>query len=196
MPRRAIHLLTALAALLAAAPATAADVTALAVIEVGLFRAQTTGHVPAPQAVEERTNLLGNVVFYSLTVKVPARQGIRFGTRFRVVGAPANQSVTLRSIWHIPEPGIVKPETGTHYRQSIADTSTIIGATSMLGYTFDAPWEVRCGDWVQEVWFGSRKLLSQTFTVEDCAGAPISRREPASPVVSHHVGSAAACRAG
>lgn len=174
-------------AVLVAAPAAAADVSTLAVVEVGLFRARTTGHIPAPQAVEERTNVLGDVVFYSLTSKVPARLGIRFGTRFRVLGAPANQSVTLRSIWRIPEPGIVNPETGTHYRQSVADATTSIGATTMLGYTFDAAWEIRCGDWIQEVWFGDRKLLSQTFTVEDCTGVPISAREPRSAV---------ACRAG
>lgn len=174
-------------AVLFATPATAADVSALAVVEVGLFRARTIGHIPAPQAVDERTNKLGDVVFYSQTTKVPARLGIRFGTRFRILGAPANQPVTLRAIWRIPEPGIVKPETGTHYRQSVSDIATSIGATTLLGYTFDAPWEIRCGDWIQEVWFGDRKLLSQTFTVEDCTGVPISAREP---------GSAAACRAG
>lgn len=165
--------------------AMAADVSALAVVEVGLFRARTTGHLPAPQAVEERTNVLGDVVFYSLTSKVPARLGIRFGTRFRVQGAPANQTVTLRAIWRIPEPGIVKPETGTHYRQSISNVATSIGATTMLGYTFDAAWEIRCGEWIQEVWVGDRKLLSQTFTVEDCTGVPISTRQPGSAAAWH-----------
>lgn len=179
--------LVCILAVLLAMPAMAGDVTALAVVEVGLFRARTTGHIPSPQAVEERTNVLDDVVFYSLTSKVPARLGIRFGTRFRVVGTPANKAVTLRSVWRIPEPGIVKPETGTHYRQSIGDTTTSIGATTMLGYTFDAAWEIRCGNWIQEVWFGDRKLLSQTFTVEDCAGVPISARDP---------GSAALWRAG
>jgi hypothetical protein len=180
MPLRAIRLLAAFAAMLVASPVLAADVTALSVVEVGLFRARTIGHVPAPQAVEERTNKLSDVVFYSQTAKVPARLGIRFGTRFRVLGAPANQAVTLRAIWRIPEPGIVKPETGTHYRQSISDAATAIGVTTLIGYTFDAAWEIRCGDWVQEVWFGERKLLSQTFTVEDCAGVPISARDPGS----------------
>jgi hypothetical protein len=175
-----------------AAPALAADVTALAVVEFGLFRARTTGHVPAPRAVEERTNILADVEFYSLTAKVPARQGIRFGTRFRVVGAPANRAVTLRSVWRIPEPGIVKPETGTRYRRSIADTASTIGATAMLGYSFDAPWEIRCGEWIQEVWFGERKLLSQTFTVEGCQGVPVSALEP----LRLPVGPGAACRAG
>ena len=173
--------LICIVAMLMAGKAVAADVTALPIVEVGLFRAVTTGDIPSPQAVNERTALLDNVVFYSLTTKVPARLGIRFGTRFRVVGAPANQAVTLRSIWRIPEPGIQKPETGTLYRQSISDSENVIGALAMLGYTFDAHWEIRCGDWIQEIWFGGRKLLSQTFTVEDCQGVPAVMRGAAAP---------------
>jgi len=174
--------LICIVAMLIAGRAHAADVTALPVLEAGLFRARETGHIASPQAVNERTQLLNDVVFYSLTTKVPARLGVRFGTRFQVVGAPASQVVTLRSIWRIPDPGIVRPETGTVYRQSIADTPATIGVVSLRGYTFDAPWEIRCGDWIQEVWFGDRKLLSQTFTVEDCQGVPISAREPMSVV--------------
>ncbi|MBV9835018.1 MAG: DUF3859 domain-containing protein [Alphaproteobacteria bacterium] len=173
--------LICIVAMLLAGPATAADVTALQVVEVGLFRAVTTGEMPSPQAVNERTALLDNVVFYNLTTKVPARLGIRFGTRFRVVGAPANQTVMLRSIWRIPEPGIQKPETGKFYRESIADNENVIGGLSMRGYTFDDYWEIRCGEWLQEVWFGDRKLLSQTFTVEDCQGVPSAARGMARP---------------
>ena len=173
--------LICIVAMLMAGQAAAADVTALPVVEVGLFRAVTTGNIPSPQAVNERTALLDNVVFYRRTTKVPARLGIRFGTRFRVVGAPQNQSVTLRLIWRIPEPGIQKPETGTLYRQSIADSDSVIGALTMRGYTFDAHWEIRCGDWIQEVWFGGRKLLSQTFVVEDCQGVPTVTRGTAVP---------------
>ena len=133
-------------------------------------------------------------MFYSHTSTVPARVGIRFGTRFRVVGTPANQTTKLRSVWRFPEPGLRKPQTGTLYRQSIADTAAMIGAQGMRGYTFDAAWEILCGEWIQEVWFGERKLLSRTFTVEGCEGRPISARElgrcagnPRGP---------AACRAG
>ena len=93
-------------ALLCAKPALAADVSALQIVESGLYRAQTTGHIPSPQAVTGQTQTIVDIEFYSATSKVPARQGIRFGTRFRVVGSPTNRSVVLRSVWRIPEPGI------------------------------------------------------------------------------------------
>jgi hypothetical protein len=171
--------LICIVAMLFAGQATAADITALEIVEYGLFRARTTGYTPSPQAVDERTNSLADVVFYSATAKVPARQGIRFGASFRVVGAPANQVVTLRSVWRIPEPGIRNPETGILYRESVSDTATTIGTVTMRGYTFDAAWEIRCGDWTLEIWFGERRLLSQTFTVEDCRGAPTAARRAA-----------------
>ena len=173
--------LICIVAMLFAGRTMAADVTTLEIVEFGLFRARTTGHTPAPQAVDERTNSLTDVVFYSTTAKVPGRLGIRFGASFRVVGTPASRTVTLRSVWHIPEPGIRNPETGILYRQSISDTATTIGTVTMRGYTFDAAWEIRCGDWVLEIWLGERRLLSQTFTVEDCRGTPTAGRKAAAP---------------
>lgn len=168
-------------ALLFAGRVMAADVSALEIVESGLYRAQTTGHVPSPLAVNGQTQTIVDIEFYSATAKVPARQGIRFGTRFRVVGAPANQTVTLRSIWRIPEPGIQNPETGIVYRQSIAEFTTTTGAVTMRGFSFAHPWQIRCGEWIQEVWWGERKLLGQTFTVEDCRGVPTAARKAAAP---------------
>lgn len=177
MPRWLICVL----AVLVAGRAAAADVAALEVVEAGLYHAQTTGHIPAPQAVNGRTQTITDIVFYSATSKVPARQGIRFGTRFRVVGSPAKQPVTLRSVWRIPEPGIQNPRSGILYRESIAEFTTTIGALYMRGFNFASSWQILCGDWIQEVWFGERKLLSQTFTVEDCQGVPTAGRRAAAP---------------
>lgn len=168
-------------ALLLAGPARAADVTALEIVEFGLYRAQTTGHQPAPQAVSGRTQTITEADFYEITAKIPARTGIRFGTRFRILGAPANQAVTLRSVWRIPEPGIRNPESGIVYRQSVSEFTTTIGTLYMRGFNFGFLWQIRCGEWVQEVWSGERKLLSQTFIVEDCPGVPTAARRAAAP---------------
>jgi hypothetical protein len=181
MPRWLICVLAVLAAPLAAGPSMAAGIEALEVVDVGLYHAQTTGHIPSPQAVNGRTQTIADIVFYSSTSKVPAKQGIRFGTRFRVIGAPASRAVTLRSVWRIPEPGIRNPETGIVYRQSSAEFTTTIGALYMRGFNFASAWQILCGDWIQEVWFGARKLLSQTFTVEDCQSVPTAARRAAAP---------------
>jgi hypothetical protein len=173
--------LICIVALLMAGPAVAADVTALEIVETGLYRAQTTGQIASPQAVNGQTYTIADIEFYSPAPKVPARQGIRFGTRFRVVGSPADQSVVLRSVWRIPEPGIRNPDTGIVYRQSVAEFTTTTGAVSMRGFGFTFPWQIRCGDWIQEVWLGERKLLSQTFTLEDCRGVPTAARRAAAP---------------
>lgn len=175
------RLMFCLLALLCAGPALAADVSGLEIVETGLYRAQTTGHIASPQAVNGRTNTIVDIEFYSATSKVPARQGIRFGTRFRVLGSPANRSISLRSVWRIPEPGIRNPESGIVYHQSIAEFTTVIGAVTMRGFSFSHAWQIRCGDWIQEVWFGEHRLLSRTFTVEDCRTVPTAARKAAAP---------------
>lgn len=168
-------------AVLVAGRATAADIVALEIIDVGLYRAQTTGHIPAPQAVNGQTQTITDIVFYSSTSKIPARQGIRFGTRFRIVGESPKRAVTLRSVWRIPEPGIQNPKSGIVYRESISEFTTTIGALYMRGFNFASSWQILCGDWIQEIWFGERKLLSQTFTVEDCRAVPTAARRAAAP---------------
>lgn len=51
----------------------------------------------------------------------------------------------------------------------------------MRGFNFASSWQILCGDWIQEIWFGERKLLSQTFTVEDCRAVPTAARRAAAP---------------
>ena len=177
MPRWLICLVTAFFA----GPAFAADVTALEVVDSGLYRARTTGEQPAPLAVNGRTKTITDIEFYETTSHVPARTGIRFGTRFRIRGTPPGQAVRLRSVWRIPDPGIRNPDSGRIYRESISEFTATIGALHMRGFNFGSRWQILCGEWTQEVWFVGRKLLSQTFTVEDCQGVPTAARRAAAP---------------
>ena len=173
--------LICLVAILFAMPALAADITALEIVDFGLYRARTTGRQPAPLAVNGQTQTISDIDFYETTSRIPARTGIRFGTRFRVVGMPPDAVVRLRSVWRIPEPGIRNPDSGIVYRESISEFTTTTGTLYMRGFNFGFPWQVRCGEWVQEVWSGERKLLSRTFTVEDCQAVPTAARRAAAP---------------
>lgn len=170
-----------LAALLAVRPSMAADLEALQIVEFGLYRAAVRGSREAPQTVTGGVNVLKDVEFYSHTDRVPARHGIRFGTRFRLIGSPGGRPVALRSVWRIPEPGIRNQKTGKLFRESISDTQAKLGSTRMLGYSFTSPGSVICGDWVQEVWWAGQKMLSQIFVVEGCSGVPVSQRPLATP---------------
>src|ERR1700760_380622 len=82
------------------------------VTEFGIYTADTTRIVSAPQST---TGIAQHVSASSIklakaTTTVPGRIGVRFGFRYRIVGE--GQSVTLRRIVHIPEPGVHNPEKG------------------------------------------------------------------------------------
>jgi hypothetical protein len=167
--------LVTLVASLAFRPSVAADLEALEIVEFGLYRAAVTGHRDAPLTVTGRVALVDDAEFYSTTNRVPARAGIRFGTRFRSIGSPGGQLVTLRVVLRIPEPGIPNPKTGELFRESTFDTRAKLGSIRVLGYSFLTTAGIICGDWVQEVWWAGQKMLSQTFVVEGCGDVPVSR---------------------
>ena len=189
MARWLVCVLAAAAALMVGGPSVARDgmVERLEVIESGLYRGEVIGRTGAPATTAGFSEELRNVVYYDHSQRVPAQVGIRFGARVRLVGSPAGRRANMRSVWRIPMPGVVNPRNGVTYRESVADVWSYVGWQYSRGFHFNEPWQIVCGEWIQELWQGDRKLLSQTFTVEDCTGVPISAREP---------GSAAACRAG
>ena len=109
------------------------------------------------------------MLFRSILPEPPAtsaRVGIGFGVRFRSIGERNGERAMLRSVWKIPEPGIVNPTSHDTYRQSVADFSTTIGTNHWRGYAFDASWEVVPGTWTLEIWQGDRKLLEKSFEIK------------------------------
>ncbi len=78
-----------------------ADIT-----RVGIFEAQPTGTPGVPGSFTGY-----NYHFLSNSPMVPARKDIQFGFEYRLVGAPQNATVSLRSVtlfpiadWSIPTP--------------------------------------------------------------------------------------------
>jgi hypothetical protein len=104
-------------------------------------------------------------VFYELSRHVPARLGIQFGARYRIVGAPDGETTSIRTKWVIPTPGMHNPMTGAVTLVDEADESVTIGTDRLAGYKFGQEWEVVRGPWVLEFWANGRKLNSITFTV-------------------------------
>ncbi len=196
MSRWLIRVLVAAAGLIVGGPSLARDgvVEKLEVIESGLYSAEVIGRTGAPATTAGFSEELRKVVYYDRAHRVPAQVGIRFGTRVLLVGSPTGRRANMRSVWRIPAPGVVNPGNGITYRESVADVWSLVGSQYSRGFHFNEPWQIVCGEWIQELWQGDRKLLSQTFIVEGCT-VPISARE-SMPVVAIHPGGAAACSAG
>jgi hypothetical protein len=154
-----------------AASARAQDmrVDRLEIVDVGFFdsaHVKVTGATAAEGAVTGAVQRLGALQLLPEPPANSARVGIGFGVRFRSFGERDGERAMLRSVWKIPEPGIVNPTNHTTYRQSVADFPTVIGTSHWRGYGFDEPWEVVPGTWTLEIWQGDRKLLEKSFEIK------------------------------
>jgi hypothetical protein len=141
----------------------------LEIVDAGFYdtaKTTVTGATQAAGAVTGTVKELGAVKLSPEPPVTSARVGIGFGVRFRSFGARDGERAVLRSVWTIPEPGIVNPTNGTTYRQSVAEFGTKIGTNHVRGYGFDEPWEVVPGTWTLEIWQGDRKLLEKSFEIK------------------------------
>src|SRR5262249_5765129 len=103
------------------APARAQDmrVDRLEIVESGFFessQATVTGAQQAEGAVTGMVQQLGALKLLPVPPPTSARLGVGFGVRFRSFGERNGERAMLRSVWKIPEPGIVNPTNHTTYR--------------------------------------------------------------------------------
>jgi hypothetical protein len=135
------------------------------VVEYGIYTGNTQGTQSAPGTATGTVSTIGDIQRAATTRTVPAQQGVRFGFRFVVVGAPAGTVVPLHMVTIFPPPGLTNPATQQRKAQSEYDTSAAIGTTSYKGYNFTNDWEAAPGIWTMQIWYQGRKLAEQTFTV-------------------------------
>ena len=135
------------------------------IVEAGLLEARKIDSVATPGTASGQTSVLDSIVFYELSRRVPARLGIQFGARYRIVGSPEGGTTSIRTRWVLPAPGMRNPLTGAVTQIDEADESVTIGTDRLAGYKFGQEWEVVRGPWILEFWAHGRKLNSVTFTV-------------------------------
>jgi hypothetical protein len=135
------------------------------VVEYGIYTATTTGQQAVSTTAAGTVSTLNDIQLAATTRTVPAQQGVRFGFRFVVVGAPAGAIVPLHMVTIIPPPGLTNPATQQTKAQSEYDTTAPIGQTWYKGYTLTNDWEVVPGVWTMQVWYQGQKLAEQQFTV-------------------------------
>ena len=170
MPR--LRWLTFALALLAAGLGTGAPATGqipqverLELVDHGVFQLQTGSRTPAPGTATGSAAEGEGATLIERTGRVPARAGVSFGIRFRVVGPGNGDFVFLDAVWLFPEPGMANHATGKAYRRQTTNMRVALGTLSGSFYLFEEPWELLPGTWGVEIWQGRRKLLEQAFTV-------------------------------
>lgn len=159
---RAIFAFCLLVASLAAAHAQA--VQGIEITEYGTYATETEDSAAEPGTASGRVEQVSNIRHVESTTVIPARVGVEFGFRYRIVGKPETK-VNLKNVTRIPAPGIRNPDTGNVTMTSIFFQEHKTGEELYRLYRLTDPWEIVPGLWIMELWDGDRKLASQTFQV-------------------------------
>jgi hypothetical protein len=134
------------------------------IIDFGIYSLDKGERLSSPNTATGFRNVVSNEKLISATDTVPARLGVNFGFRFRIVGKKGT-TVTLKKVTLIPQPGIQNPKTGDTKVRSELSLEKTIGDKDFTSYGFDNPWEIVPGIWTIEFWDGDRKLASQSFNI-------------------------------
>ena len=134
------------------------------ITEYGIYRAHVTNEISALGTPTGTVALVNEIKLVQATTTVPARLGVSFGIRFKIVGRKGG-SVNLKMVTLIPQPGIRNPKTGNTSVRSEYLRTKKINSVHYSDYSFDSPWEIVAGKWTLEIWDGNRKLASQSFNV-------------------------------
>jgi hypothetical protein len=135
------------------------------VIEYGIYTGTTQNVRIEPGTATGTVTALGDIEHAATTRNIPAQQGVRFGFRFTVAGAPSGAVVNLHMVTIFPPPGLTNPATQQLKDHSEYDTTATVGTPSFKGYNFTNDWEVAPGIWTMQIWYQGRKLAEQKFTV-------------------------------
>ncbi len=188
---RAIAAICVLIASLSAAHAQA--VQRIDITEYGIYATETASSVAEPGTASGRIDMVANTKLVQSTTVVPARVGVEFGFRYKIVGqattalagqnnatlaGQADPKVTLKYVTHIPPPGIRNPTTRNVTLTNIFYQDHKVGEELYRLYRLTDSWEVVPGIWTLEIWQGDRQLVSQGFQVGNAAPKAAPKRSP------------------
>jgi hypothetical protein len=140
-------------------------VTSIDVVEIGIYSANEQSEKAAPDTATGRVTFLTNLRLVQKTTVVPARQGIRFGFRYKIVGSPAGATALLHMVTIFPTPGLQNPAKQQVTTQSEFDIEHPVGTTVFRTYSLDDTWEAVPGVWSFQIWYQGKLMAEQKFTV-------------------------------
>jgi hypothetical protein len=170
--------------------ARAQAVQAVEITEFGIYTTERPTSSAAPGTASGRIDEVSNIKLVQSTATIPARLGVEFGFRYKIVGQPGavpppqagtsilgmqltappppppTPSVNLKYVTRIPKPGMRNPETGNVTLTNVFYQEHKIGEELYRLYRLTERWEVVPGTWTLEIWDGERKLSSQDFLLK------------------------------
>ena len=153
-----------LVALASMAKAQEPKIERVEIVEAGIFQAEAIRREAAPGTIKGSTAVVSNIQLQQATARIPARIGVQFGVRFRIVGTPDGGRTTIRIVKKFPQP-IRDPKSGktsTSNEQLRAET---IGEVRYTGLTFEYDEDLVPGTWTFEFWVGERRMAAKDFEV-------------------------------
>lgn len=136
----------------------------IAVLNVGIFRADTLETRDEPRSVTGVHEIVGKLHHVEDTTTVPNVNGQRFGFHYTVSGAPQGAKVTLKQVVIYPKKGFRSGRTGKlSYRDEVPYELTLGGGPFYCGFHLGANDKGVVGKWTFQLWFEDRMLAEQEF---------------------------------
>jgi hypothetical protein len=151
-----------LALLSASGTAWAQTASRIDIVDYGIYTVDREAHGRSAEGIGLST--VRNVRLAVTTTTIPAQVGVTFGFRYKVVGRDTGEVVQLRKVTKYPPPGLRTPK-GEVLRETERTLRNKIGETRFTSYALVDGFELVPGPWTIELWQGSVRLASQTFTL-------------------------------
>lgn len=156
--------------------AQAADEVGVEIMAYGIFRADIVDK--ERDAAGASHNIVANVCHIATTRIVPARMGLHFGLRYRVIGPVRGATVLLQKV--VLYPTVMTPPAPERPMSQVSSLLQFpVGQSSYTDYTFELPWEQVPGVWTFQFLGDGRKLAEFSFTVVADDGGPLPGAEEA-----------------
>jgi hypothetical protein len=154
--------LVVFALLLAAGTGHAQTVSRIDIVDYGIYTVDREAQGRSSEGIGRST--VRNVRHAVTTTTVPVQIGVTFGFHYKLVGGDAGETVELRKVTKYPPPGLRTPK-GEVLRETERALRNKIGETRFTSYALVDAFELVPGPWTIELWQGSVRLASQTFTL-------------------------------
>ncbi len=143
--------------------AQAPQITRIDVTDVGIYTMDV-----ASSSVDERGishSVWSNIRLVEQTQTIHIKMGLHFGFHFSIVGTPDGATVELREVAIYPSQGLHNPDLPNPIFRGESFMTGKIGQVDYTGAGLNRDWGLVPGNWTIELWCGSQKMASETFTL-------------------------------